>query len=174
MSDDSANRYGEFSSSTRPQASRRWLITLGLPLATVALFAWVLFGFHIDEPSGFVTATQAAAYTGLPLPPEAKNIRMAGYRQWIEEAQYVRFEAPVDVCLAYAAKVVASPDPLPAADDHLRVSAAKPLRPKAFRDFSWFDLDKATNVVSGGGNTGLFTTVWVDRDRGVFYCRRSD
>lgn len=82
----------------------RWSVRL-VVLAVVVSVVWELFGLHVTDPTQPATPAQAQAYTGVALPKEARNIRIAGYRQWIEFAHYVRFEAPVNVCLKYAAAI---------------------------------------------------------------------
>jgi hypothetical protein len=38
---------------------------------------------------------------------------------------------------------------------------------------SWFDLDRAKNVVTAGGGPSQ-PQIWVDQTRGVFYYRKTD
>lgn len=135
-------------------------------------FVWSLLGFHVTESRGTITASRAESITGLKLPPEAKNIRAACYRQWIEYAQYVRFEAPVDVCLRYAATVAPGATTEPA-DEYDLADGRHLIQAGAFDDFSWFDLEKAQNVVTVGGGPSR-PQVWVDQKRGVFYYRLTD
>ena len=65
--------------------SLRWAVRVGIVVVAV-LFAWQLAGFHVTESRGAITAAKAKSITGLTLPPQATNIRAAGYRQWIEYA----------------------------------------------------------------------------------------
>ena len=136
------------------------------------LFIWSLFGFHVTESRGPITAFKAESITGLKLPPEAKNIRAASFSQWIQYADYLRFEAPVDVCLSYASTVTPGAATQPADEFDLK-SGARLTRSGALEDFDWFDLDKAQNVVMAGGGPSQ-PQVWVDQARGVFYYRKTD
>lgn len=161
--------------SQEPSANRsrtRWIVRV-VVLAVLVYGVWQLFGLHVSEPPRPATPSQAQAYTGVPLPAEAKNIGVASYRQWIEFAQYVRFEAPVDVCLKYAA-VVAPGAALQPVDDYQLERDARPIREGVLKDFVWFDLAKAKNVVGAGGTPNQMANVWVDQDRGVFYFRKTD
>ncbi|HVX86666.1 MAG TPA: hypothetical protein VH253_17925 [Phycisphaerae bacterium] len=117
------------------------------------------------------TAGEAAAYTGVTLPAGAHDIGVAGWRQWIQAVEYVRFEAPVDVCLRYAAAVVPGVALQPE-DGGLVELDGRPIREGVLKDFGWFDLGKAKDVVGGGDASGV--RVWVDRERGVFYFRKTD
>jgi hypothetical protein len=114
----------------------------------------------------------AESITGLKVPPEATNIRAASHSLWVEYAQYLRFEAPVDVCLRYASTLVRGPTTKPDSELDL-TDDARSVRADAFDDFSWFDLDKAQDVVTAGGGPSQ-PQVWVDRTRGVFYYRKTD
>jgi hypothetical protein len=153
----------------------RWLVRI-VVLAVVVYGVWQLFGLHVNEPPRPATPAQAQKYTGVPLPAEAHNIGVAGYRQWIQFEQYVRFEAPVDVCLKYAAKVVPGATLQPI-DEYEIKRGGGPIREGVFTDFGWFDLAKGKNVVGaagGPGTPGQMGDVWVDQDRGVFYFRKTD
>lgn len=149
----------------------KWFAAVAV-LSFVGWVAWSLFGFHVIEPHGPINASQAESITGLRLPPEAKNIRAAKYGQWAEYAQYLRFEAPVDVCLRYASTVAPGAATQPADESDLK-DDARLIRPEAFDDFSWFDLDTAQNVATAGGGPSE-PQVWVDQTRGVFYYRKTD
>ena len=151
---------------------RRWIVRV-LVLAAVVYGVWQLVGLHVNEPAGPATPAQAQEYTGVPVPAEAKNIRIAGYRQWIEFANYVRFEAPVDVCLKYAG-AVAPGTALQPVDEYQLERDARPIRENVLKNFGWYDLAKAKNVVGAGGTPGQMAQVWVDQDRGVFYFRKTD
>jgi hypothetical protein len=141
-------------------------------LGLIVWFAWSLFGRHVSEPRGPISASKAESMLGIRVPPEAKNIRAATYSQWMEYAQYMRFEAPVDICLRYAALVVPGAATQPA-DEYDLIFNARPLRADAFEDFGWFDLAKAQNVATAGGGPSQ-PQVWVDPTRGVFYYRKTD
>ena len=148
-----------------------WFVRVAI-LGVIVWFVWSLIGFHVTESRGPITASKAESITDLKLPPEAKNIRAASYSQWMEYAQYLRFEAPVDVCLHYASTIVPGAAIQPADEFDLK-NGARLLRSGAFDDFSWFDLDKAESVVTAGGGPSR-PQVWVDRTRGVFYYRKTD
>lgn len=151
----------------------RQQITLVLVLAVVLYGVLELFSLHVNEPLRPVSPSQAEAYTSVPLPAKARNIRVAGYRQWIDFAQCVRFEAPVGVCLKYAATVVPGATLRPV-DKYQLETDARPIRKGVLKDFRWFDLAKAKNVVTAGGTPDQMAEVWVDKDRGVFYFRKTD
>jgi len=123
----------------------------------------------IYESPAFLTASEARKHIAVSLPDEATNIRFAGYREWIAADDYLRFEAPVDVCLKHAA-VMMPKSPL---QQHQDRSSSAGTHPSSLhlKDLSWFDLKRATNVVSArDGMKALF----IDQDRGVFYYRFTD
>ena len=85
----------------------------------------------------------------------------------------MRFEAPVAVCLQAAAAIAPGKKLKPVSHDELPFNAG-PIRKDVFHDLScWFDLDRATNVLSAGGGPSD-ACVWVDVNRGVFYYRVTD
>ncbi len=149
----------------------KWFVRVAV-VGGIMWFAWSLFGLHVRESRGPLTPTAAASLAGIPIPPEALNVRVASYSQWIEYAKYIRFEAPVDVCLRHASAVVPGARLQPANEYDL-AGNARTIRPNVFRDFGWFDLDTAQNVVTAGGGSGQ-SQVWVDQARGVFYLRQTD
>lgn len=149
----------------------KWCVRVAM-LGVVVWFVWSLFGFHVTESRGPITASKAERITGLKLPPEAKNIRAASHSQWVQYACYLRFEAPVDVCHRYASTVAPGAATQPADEFDLK-NGARLIRSDAFDDFSWFDLDKAQNAITAGGGPSQ-PQVWVDQSRGVFYYRQTD
>lgn len=62
---------------------------------------------------------------------------------------------------------------LKSADKSSLKGNAKPIGTNPFRDFTWFDLDQAKNIVTAGGGPSA-PEVWVDQARGVFYFRKTD
>jgi hypothetical protein len=150
----------------------RWIPRIAIVGMTV-WFLWSLVGFHVTESSGPISPSEAESIAGIRVPPQAKNIRAANYSQWIEYAQFLRFEAPVDVCLRYASTVAPGAATRPVVDEPELTRNASPIRTGAFDDFGWFDLDKAQNVITAGGGPGE-PQVWVDQTRGVFYYRKTD
>lgn len=149
----------------------KWIGRIAV-IAVVAGVAWSLFGVQVSEPRGPITASQAQSILGIKLPPEAKNIQAASDSQWIEYEQYLRFEAPVGVCLRYASVIVPGATTRPIDRSEL-VRMSRPLRAGAFKEFNWFDLAQAHNLITMGGGPSK-PQVWVDRTRGVFYYRKTD
>lgn len=140
------------------------LILVGL-LGLTALAGWEVFGLHADDSTGYSSPSAVQAYTGVAPPASAVHIHTAGYRQGMDFSHYVRFEAPVTDCIAYAQKVTHSTP--------LTVNGALMLGPSFIREeqrdlpncWTWFDLPTAMNVI--GATPGA--AVWVDQSRGVFY-----
>lgn len=149
----------------------KWFVRVAV-VGMIVWFVWSLIGFHVTESRRPISAREAESIVGVKVPPEATNIRAASYRQWIEYAQYLRFEAPVDVCRRFASTVVPKATTQPADQFDLSGNARTP-RPNAFTDFSWFDLDKAQDVFTVGGGPSQ-PQVWVDQTRGVVYYCKTD
>lgn len=149
----------------------KWFVRV-IVLGVIVWFVWSLFGLHVTESHGPITAANAESLVGVTVPPEATNIRAASYSQWIEYAEYLRFEAPVDICRQFASTVVPTGTTRPADEFDLAQESKTP-RADAFEDFSWFDLDKAQDVFTVGGGPSQ-PQVWVDQRRGVVYYRKMD
>ena len=148
-----------------------WAVLIVI-LSMVVWFAWEMFGLHVEEPRGPVSASKAQSFAAIRIPAEATNIRIAGFRQWIQYQQFVRFEAPNAVCLRTATEIVPGEKLVAVSSDEL-AHVSGPVRKGVFHDFSWFDLRKATNVVEAGGGPSK-PRVWVDQDRGIFYYCKGD
>jgi hypothetical protein len=145
-----------------------------IALTAIILFfayaSWELFFPHTYEPKQSSPA-DAERITSFAPPTEARNIRVAEFRHFQQFVQYLRFEAPPDVCLRYAESI--ADIKLHPIDGGQLENDARPFPPRVFSDFSWFDLDAAKDVVSAGGGPSI-PCVWVDRSRGVFYYRKTD
>lgn len=148
-----------------------WLVALAV-LALLLFAAWQVAMPHSNEPSSFVTAGQAETFTEVPLPAAATHIRIAEYHHWIQFEQYMRFEAPPEVCLAYAEKILPKRTLQPVGEEEFK-SMTYPLVKGAFTDLSWFDPTAAKHLVTAGGGPSV-PQIWIDQDRGVFYFRKTD
>lgn len=151
----------------RGRRIRKWIVPITI-IGCIAWFAWEMLGLHVTEPRGFIDASEAKSIADIEIPTEAKNIRAASARQWIYCERYVRFEAPVDVCLRFAAKIAPGSTTRPVEADDL-ASRKFPVRKGVFEDLSWFDLNQAQDVVSTGTGGSWEPRVWIDRRRGVVY-----
>ena len=126
----------------------------------------------IYESPVFATVAEARKHLSIPLPDEAKNIQFAGYREWIAAEDLMRFMAPVEVCLKHAAVISPGKQLTPLSAQELAISTRQTFG-RNFKDSSWFDLSKATNVVHVGGGSHK-AEIWIDQDRGVFYYLYTD
>lgn len=158
---------------------RKLLLLIAVPAVVVAgvvafrIATVPMYGDpHVHEPAAIATAADASEACGIPLPPEARNIRVAGWSQWIAHEDYLRFEAPVAVCLRHAAVLVPGTALAPVSAEQLALEARRRDR-GILRDLSWFDLGAARNVVGAGGGSQC-PRVWVDQVRGVLYYRLTD
>src|SRR5205814_5957766 len=124
---------------------RRWPL-LVVPLIIVAGL-WVALrrfnSLRVDEPTGYSAASKVEGYTGVPVPAQSVHIKTAGFSKGMIFSHYVRFEAPVEVCLAYAKQVARGAELTPASPDAMDSILAMN-RPR-FRDLSWFDLPSASD-----------------------------
>src|SRR4051812_29697918 len=91
--------------SIRQFASRWWPLWIPvLVAAAISLGVWRFFSLHVEEPQGYSSAGTVKKYTGILPPPQASHIQTAGFSEGMVFSHYVRFEAPVDVCTAYATR----------------------------------------------------------------------
>jgi hypothetical protein len=149
--------------------ARRWW---PVPIILLALFVfglWEVIGRHIDEGRPG-TPSEIADFTSVAPPAEASKIWVASYREGpMAFSHYVRFEAPPGICLQYAARV-APGRVLTPFDGNVGSFDAD-----IFKDMSWFDLDKAENLVNASGRANRpNATIWVDQKRSVFYFNEHD
>jgi hypothetical protein len=141
------------------------LLAIPLILAAGLGFAyWHFTTLHVDEPSGYSSPSKVRQYTSLPPPPQAAHIRTAGLSLGMVYSHYVRFEAPVDVCVAYVKQL--SPGTAMTAERPDALDAILQKDRPRFHDLSWFDLPSATQLLAANIPGGF---VAVDTVRGVFY-----
>lgn len=142
-----------------------------ITVTSVALFSEIHVRHAYESPT-FATAAEASQHLDLKLPSAAKNVRYATWRQWIGYDKYLRFEAPVEVCISYAREIIPDEDLVPLSSEDLARDLPAP-ESGVFEDLSWFDLKKAGKVVAAGEGSHR-PRVWIDRERGVFYSRETD
>jgi hypothetical protein len=186
--------------SGRKKMKRRLILTASLILIVGALVGYViwLFSSHVYDPAEASTPPDVTHYTSVPPPSEARDIRVAAFSYQQAGFTFVRFTAPVDVCMKYAAAIMPN-------------NALKPLTPDQglqdlgtihgasfrFHDLRWFDLPydvgywstqagqlvfrypptqeilKTSFIVGADADTSqngyLDSSVRVDLSRGVFY-----
>lgn len=168
------------SQNLRQERKRRiWRrIKLAAMLAVPALLVWAIFFPHVTKTSGPVSLDQADDCP-IPLPQGAKNIRFYKRFQFNFFVEFVRFEAPADVCLKHIRPALSACETF----DYLRdeVEPVRDLEKPPHRKFfaqefgvTWFDPHTIRKgVTAGGGGSGI-PTIWVDTERGVFYYEVSD
>ena len=167
--------------SPRQERNRRIRrrIKLAVILAIPAILIWAIFFPHVTETSGPVSLDQAEDCP-IPLPKEAKNIRFYARFQFNFFVEFVRFEAPADVCLEHIKPTL---NAWGETFDYLR-DEAEPVRelnelPQLLRlpeeyGVTWFDPHTIRKgVTAGGGGSGI-PMIWVDTERGVFYYMLTD
>lgn len=136
-----------------------WAFMLMIVLTGVGL--WLISCLFVHEAHA-ASPKEVARLTSILPPPEARNLMAASADPLAPGfTHFVRFEAPPDVCLSYASAVLKGAPLGPPRQFDRSVCQDE------FWRKSWFDLDKATNLV--GGSLSPDVTVWVDKDRGVFY-----
>ncbi len=155
-------------------------IVLGLLVAGSLLFAWTMCVPHTRQIDAPVSLAQAEGCP-IPLPPTARNIRYRLRRQWIELDETVRFEAPVDVCIAHADTVIKACQARFGSEYPVEQKTLAKMHPpegamNSYRSSSpaWFDVWNIVNGLEAGGGGTLRPKIWIDTDRGVFYYQLTD
>lgn len=139
-----------------------------------------------------VAHARAACPAGIPFPDSATNIQYASFSLWQAHADYVKFEAPVEDCVA-AAEMILRPRDVPAtrpASPGEEGSVLQRLpkndadtdwvdgRPNGVEDefikAPWFDPANVRVGFEGGGYGSHAKTVWIDAERGILYYRVTD
>src|SRR4051812_17576566 len=68
------------------------VVVVGIGVAVVAVIGRAMApanDLHVYEPEAFATAAEASKACKIPLPPEAKNVRVAGWSQWVAHETYL-------------------------------------------------------------------------------------
>ncbi len=158
---------------------RLWTITKWTLLAFVAFLAfsviWVFTPHRskTDKPLSVkqagitLTARYGASPEGwdVPLPDKATNVYYANYSHFVAYSYYVRFNAPLEVCLTYAKKLTGQEPPPP------RSSEESPFRAYTCgwaKGLPWFGVWNIRNGFEVGGGSST-PRVYVDTDRCIFY-----
>jgi hypothetical protein len=153
--------------------------------------------YTINDPSDPNTAwrtmtplsyaqAMANGHCPISLPKEARNIQFVDfYAGYGGLREFVRFEAPVQVCTAHAVTVINQFNSWSAS---LRVNTtAYPIdlleakeQTREAREFEptsrahWFDSDTIKNGRRWGSNSSHLPLIYVDLDRGIFYYTCTD
>jgi hypothetical protein len=179
-------------------AVRAWHLVGIVALLVLGFLAhgiWVIFFYNVDYGS-WSTSRDVAACTSVPPPAEANDIRVAIMRYDQARNTFVRFRAPVNICLKYAAQVTHNAELKPLDDDQVYsdLSALFSYCNLSRRDLRWFDLPYAQgywsatkgnvtfrkpdygNVPAASNIVGVdlhtdsdFPSIRVDVSHGVFY-----
>jgi hypothetical protein len=162
------------------------LATLG-GAAVLGVMAWSvrdIVSLHLVQTRGPVSVVQARACP-IALPVTARNIQYRKYRHWVAFKDCVRFEAPVEDCIAHTRRVVGPGALKPYPDSPAWMPAGKDGKPdaelqaiwlasQAPRYAPWFDLASTKRGLTGGEGGSSQAQVWIDLDRGVFYYAMTD
>jgi hypothetical protein len=168
-----------------PAVRHSWFLGFSLTLAAVAA-AWGVVRIiqHersavIRQPSVLVAkgrpeTTVPAADCPIPVPTEARNLQYAVWSYGQVTQSWIRFEAPPDVCLAHAERLI---QPFEEREGWAVSRAAMSNDPGVICvldptevDLSWFDLDRSGEGRVYRVNGGRAPVIWVDTGRGHFYC----
>jgi hypothetical protein len=194
-------------SSEKPaHRGRIWFVLIvGISLLVLAFLGyavlypiWYASSRHVHDPGDASSPADVARCTSVPPPPEARELRVAAFQYGQARLTFVRFSAPKEVCLKYAAAVIPSV-PLTAISSEQQYDDVGAIDAgfRELHDLRWFDLPyansfwttqgttvafrrpsleqipSAPNIVAADANTqtsGYLTTgVRVDLLRGVFY-----
>lgn len=145
----------------RPPIKAGYIVGIAA-LLFVGFFAyevWVTFLYNVDFGS-WSTRGDVTECTSVPPPPEASDIRVAMFSHGQARNTFVRFRAPVDVCLKYATLVAHNMELKPLDGDQV-LSDLDNLCGYcnlSGRDLCWFDLPYAQSY-------------WIDTEGGVRFHR---
>jgi hypothetical protein len=113
-----------------------------------------------------------------PLPKGCSNVNYAMVMDWQLYDCYVRFEAPVDVCLRHMDTVIAWENQVYKTNRVYPTTEMTHFAEGGGGDqtipASWFDLDKIHHGVEAGTGDSHQPKIWVDTNRGVFYYHETD
>lgn len=167
--------------------------SLGCPIKLGCLFAGLIpvllilnclrnpFGAEVIRSERPMSLAEARAIFRHPYPDSAKNIRYAHFREWIGYETFLRFEAPVEDCLAFAEKIIA--------DSHAYHGITDPLKPQLnplkgpvehslvkSQDLKndWFDIENIHQGLESRNGPSHSPKVWIDTERGVCYIWEHD
>ncbi len=165
-------------SSTTSRRKRRWVVPLVVAVTFALLWQTPLIPRY-SSSGGPVSVERARRRCPIPLPASARNVQYKTFRFWVAYEEYVRFEAPVEDCVAHVPVVIRqwnadSPSDLRQTSETPQPLEQAPRHPGMLLDVPWFDVENIKKGLSAGAGGPLVPTVWVDSQRGVFYYMVTD
>lgn len=140
--------------------------------------SWMLWDTRVEYgPMSIGEARAKLSGYSLPLPDEARSIRYASWGMGVGYEDCLRFEAPPEVCKAYAEQTLRDPTwgqwkDKPCTLREIR-QPPDPVRLSELK-ITWFDIHHINRGLTTVGERPYMAEVWVDLDRGVFYLLRQD
>jgi hypothetical protein len=146
----------------------KWLtISIGI-LIVIALLSrylsWWAVSLDIADPGTFTTAQDIAKYTDVQPPPQAHDFRVAHFSGGVAISNFVRFAAPVDVCLQYV-KLVTHKEAKTLTQDQVGQDLESiQFASSVIHDLRWFDLPYTMRYwkIEAGRPTFLAPHSWID------------
>lgn len=133
---------------------------------------------HVSQTPGPISR-QSARHCPIPLPDKASDIQCLRYHHAQAYRECVRFQAPVQDCIAHAKRLIpVEPEAfrLPEAGDSSLEARMQRMDwfPVSLDLPRWFDVGRVTNGLRIDRPTPLGPRIWIDLDRGVFYYMVTD
>jgi hypothetical protein len=176
-------------SETLAQKLHRWThrtchvcVPVGFLLALLAMgvFVYALVFFDTVREDRSMTVDYARQIgCPIPLPDSAHNVRFVSYNRWNKYEAYIRFEADPEVCRDHVKTVVednVQQHSFASKDTKLVPISAQPEVVPGSRlgHLRWFKINEIVDGFMRKSATSYDPDIWIDDDRGIFYCRITD
>lgn len=171
---------------TLPQKLHRWThltcrvcVHCGIliSLAVMGLIIYGLIFFDTVRQDKSMTADYARQIgCPIPLPDGAHNVHFAAYHRWLQYEAYVRFEADPQTCKDHVKTVVeANAQQYHFASQNINLIPISYPPPIEFGsrlgNLKWFNIHTIVDGFMRKGAISYDPDIWIDDDRGIFYCR---
>ena len=164
---------------------KRWS-RVSIVLAIVCISVAICFAIARQLSRGGPTIIQGAQPISINevrkvfppgVPDSAKNIHYAVYAEYVAFLECVRFDAPVDDCIAHAQQVLAQ---FNAQHPNAQIQGLRPIKETVMIDeqsplsLPWFDPQSIKTGLVGGERGSHQPSIWIDAEKGIFYYHYSD
>jgi len=146
---------------------------------------------EVTQTSMPVAAAEAQQYLPFELPASARNVQYSLWSAWMGFDDRVRFEAPVDDCIATAKRIVERHNAENANQPDWRVPGIRKIDGESLKDLVdragiawdpeppanptlWFHPETIKKALVAGDMGSHTPLIFIDAEHGVFYYRMTD
>lgn len=124
-----------------------------------------------------ISVAEARQQLQFPFPDTASNVQFSSYREFLAAEDFVRFQAPVDDCIATAEEIVGAHNRSRPSDQVAGVRVLTADHPSEFQSEgtpAWFTPHTIEEGFIAGEEGSHMPLIWIDTARGYFFYQYGD